>query len=93
MAISDVTHWAKGINAGPGSPSAFHHLEQLAHAVTQHLAAIDRLESAVSVGGRDVAAAWGNELEDFAVATGAAWRPPPDTAAPCSPTRRSGAAL
>ncbi|KWX02107.1 Regulatory protein LuxR [Carbonactinospora thermoautotrophica] len=71
--LPDMLHWAKGLRAAAQPATAFHHLEQIAHPMLQHLAAIDRIDAAVRAGQRDTARAWTDELDGFAAATGSAW--------------------
>ena len=71
----DVVLWAKGIreeSAGQWS-AALHHLEQISHQALVRLAALDRIESAIRAEREDLAKRWVDDLQEFALATGAGW--------------------
>ncbi len=70
--VKDLLLWARAIHSGQPE-AAYHHLVQLQLPVARHQAAIDRIEAAARTGHREEAAAWIQELDLFAAATGNAW--------------------
>jgi DNA-binding CsgD family transcriptional regulator len=71
--VRDITRWANGVRAFDRPPTAFHHLAQISHHITQRMAAIDRLEAAARAGHPEAAQLWIEDLEAFNLATGQSW--------------------
>ncbi|WP_175507747.1 helix-turn-helix transcriptional regulator [Nocardioides terrae] len=71
--VAGLAHWAAGRQPGLAPASALHHLEQIDLPVVRRLAALDRIETAVRAGRREVAEEWLAELAAFAEGTDMAW--------------------
>ncbi|HEX5088022.1 MAG TPA: AAA family ATPase [Nocardioides sp.] len=71
--VTELTHWAAARQADVAPLTALHHLEQLRLPVVRWLTAIDRVETAVRADRSDLAAAWLEELGDFADGAAMPW--------------------
>jgi len=71
--VTGLTHWAAARHPDAAPATALHHLEQIDLPVVRGLAALDRIETAVRAGRRDLAEEWLAELAAFAEGTGMAW--------------------
>jgi tetratricopeptide (TPR) repeat protein len=71
--LRDVEHWAHGIRTLNRPSFALHHLTQMSHPVTQRMAGLDRIETAVRDDQPKLAMSWVQDLEDFAEGTEQLW--------------------
>jgi DNA-binding NarL/FixJ family response regulator len=71
--VHDGLRWARAVDAADQPETALRHLARMELPITQRLAAIDRVETAVRAGAPDQARHWVEELDAFAAATGNAW--------------------
>lgn len=69
----DLVHWAKGVRAEESPGVALHHLSNIAHPLTQRLAALERIEAAVRAGRRGTAEMWVADIDEFGRATQQVW--------------------
>lgn len=70
--VNDQLLWARALLAD--SPTAaLHHYEQMTHGFAERMIAVDRIETAVRAGRRDLAERWLHEMARFAAGTGSAW--------------------
>ncbi|WP_162802922.1 helix-turn-helix transcriptional regulator [Ornithinimicrobium avium] len=70
--VKDQVLWIRAELAGSPA-SALHHYEQMTHGFAERLIALDRIETAVLAGRRDLAQRWVDHLAAFAGATGSPW--------------------
>jgi hypothetical protein len=71
--VTGLRHWAAARQPDLAPATALHHLEQIQLPVLRGMAALDRVETAVRAGRRELAEDWARELREFAEGTGAAW--------------------
>jgi len=71
--VTALTHWAAARQADVAPATALHHLEQIELPAAQWMCALDRIETAVRAGRRDLAERWLEELRAFADGTDMAW--------------------
>ncbi len=71
--VHGVTAWTRGIAAGAEPDAALQHLQRISLPLVQHLAAIDRITTAVRAGQPALARSWSDDLAAFANATGSSW--------------------
>ncbi len=71
--VHGVTAWTRGIAAGAEPDTALQHLKRIALPLVQHLAAIDRITTAVRAGQPALASSWIHDLAAFADGTGSSW--------------------
>lgn len=71
--VAGLRHWAAGRQLDLTPATALHHLEQIELPVVRRLAALDRIETAIRAGRRELAEKWLEELRAFAAGTDMAW--------------------
>ena len=71
--IRDAVRWARGVEASPRSPAAFHHLAQMSHHSMRRMAGVDRIEAAVHADQTPTARLWVEDLEQFGAASSQPW--------------------
>lgn len=70
--VRDQLLWARALTAS--SPAAaLHHYEQMTHGFAERMVALDRIETAVLAGRRDLAERWLSQIADFAEGTSSRW--------------------
>lgn len=70
--VRDQLLWTRALLAD--SPAAaVHHYEQMTHGFAERMIALDRIETAVAAGRRDLAERWVAHIADFAAGTGSPW--------------------
>ena len=71
--VESLARWAAARQADLTPATALHHLQQIELPIVRRLSALDRIETAVQAGRRDLAEACVDELRAFAEGTGMAW--------------------
>jgi DNA-binding CsgD family transcriptional regulator len=71
--VHGVTAWTRGIAASAEPDTALQHLKRISLPLVQHLAAIDRITTAVRAGQPALARSWIDDLTAFADGTGSSW--------------------
>ncbi|MDD9207976.1 AAA family ATPase [Georgenia sp. 10Sc9-8] len=71
--VADMLRWAKAAAPGTRPDAALAHLEGISLGLVRRTASLDRIEAAVRAGRLDLAAAWTQEINDFADATHQPW--------------------
>ncbi|WP_127127280.1 LuxR family transcriptional regulator [Georgenia sp. SYP-B2076] len=70
--VKDQLLWVRALLTD--SPAAaLHHYEQMTHGFAERMIVVDRIETAVLAGRRDLAERWLREIAHFAEGTGSAW--------------------
>ena len=70
--VRDQLLWTRAVLADTPA-AALHHYEQMRHGFAERMVVLDRVETAVAAGRRDLAQRWVADFEDFAAGTGTAW--------------------
>jgi DNA-binding CsgD family transcriptional regulator len=71
--VAGLQHWTAARQLDLAPATALHHLERIELPVVHGLAALDRIETAIRAGRRDLAEQWLAELRTFAEGTDMAW--------------------
>lgn len=70
--VRDQLLWTRAVLATTPA-DALHHYEQMAHGFAERMIALDRIETAVAAGRRDLAERWLAQIAHFAEGTGSPW--------------------
>jgi DNA-binding CsgD family transcriptional regulator len=70
--VRDQVLWTRALLAETPA-DALHHYEQMTHGFAERMIALDRIETAVHAGRRDLAERWVGQIADFGEGSGSAW--------------------
>lgn len=70
--VTDQVSWTRAVLADTPA-AALHHYEQMTHGFAERLVALERIETAINAGRRDLAEKWLSHLARFATGTASPW--------------------
>lgn len=70
--VHDQVLWTRALLADTPA-AAVHHFEQMTHGFAERMVALDRIETAVHAGRRDLAERWVAQIADFGDGSGSVW--------------------